>query len=532
MDRLVPFLFVAISVAGLLVLLSAVWSLIKAVRARGLRGLWAKNGGSAWSHFWYTPADPTLLGWIRLSCGAVTTYTLFAYSFQLQNFMGKDAWYDLDLRQEVVRNKPIVISQLSGRDFLEGVPSNPEEAAYKKAYKDKWGLYPPGPFPTTQEEMQELDQFRAAYGYDLRAFGLPMPRTDEESDYIKEYMTHPANIMRRPPPAYPASAEESQAIYDYMSRQNGIDPRLNFARGIPAWSIWFHVTDPTAMMVIHVLIVLVCFLFTIGFCTRITSALTWMFSLWYIHRDPVALFGVDTMMTILLLYLMIGPSGGAVSVDRLMARWWHGAKPGVLNRWRRLLGKQPLPESAVQPAAYSADPVPSVSANFAVRLLQIHVCIIYFVSAISKLQGAAWWNGTAVWGTLANFEFAPMALEIGGVQVYNEFLRFLGQYKLRLELFLTGACMFTLVFEMVYAFLIWRPSMRWPILWGAIILHGFIGLLMGLKTFALMMLVMNLAFVKREEIDRALHRLGSIVGLGRDRPASNARPRLEQVAAK
>ena len=53
-------------------------------------------------------------------------------------------------------------------------------------------------------------------------------------------------------------------------------------------------------------------------------------------------------------------------------------------------------------------PVKSVSANFALRLLQIHVCIIYAAAGLSKLPGAKWWDGTAIWYTIANFEFAPM----------------------------------------------------------------------------------------------------------------------------
>ena len=310
--------------------------------------------------------------------------------------------------------------------------------------------------------------------------------------------------MKKPPPAYPTTAKEKQAIFDYMAAHEGLDPRLAYAIGQPSWSIWFHVTDPQAMMVIHCLIILVTFLFTIGFCTRITSVLTWMTSLWYIHRDYLQLFGVDTMMMILLLYLMIGPSGAALSVDRLIARWWSRAKPGVINRWRALFRLPPLAAAAVQPCAYSPNPLPSVSANFAIRLLQIHLCIIYFVSGTTKLMGGAWWNGTAVWGTLANFEFAPMPFEINHVQVYNEFLRWLGSYELFLDSFLTGACWFTLAFEIGYAFLIWRPSTRWLFLAGAITLHGFIGLLMGLKTFSLMMLVMNMCFLRRDEVDRFL----------------------------
>ena len=64
---------------------------------------------------------------------------------------------------------------------------------------------------------------------------------------------------------------------------------------------------------------------------------------------------------------------------------------------------------------------------------------------------------------------------------------------------LTSGGLFTLVFEIGYAFLIWRPKLRWLFLGAAIILHGGIGLFMGLKTFSLMMLVMNMVFLRKEE---------------------------------
>jgi hypothetical protein len=188
-----------------------------------------------------------------------------------------------------------------------------------------------------------------------------------------------------------------------------------------------------------------------------------------------------------------------------LARWWSEAKPRIVNRWRAFWGLEP---AAIAPAPLPpAKPEPSVSANVAVRLIQIHVCIIYLVAGLAKLLGKAWWEGTAVWGTLANFEFAPMQYE-----AYNWVLRMFGKNRFAFELFLTVSAYFTLVFEIGYAFLIWRPSLRWVILGMAIILHGFIGLFMGLKTFSLMMLVMNMAFLKPSEVRWALSWFASKTG--------------------
>jgi len=62
------------------------------------------------------------------------------------------------------------------------------------------------------------------------------------------------------------------------------------------------------MAIVHGLIVLSPCCSTIGFCSRITTALSWFGSLCYIHRNPIGLFGVDTMVTILLFYLDVQPA--------------------------------------------------------------------------------------------------------------------------------------------------------------------------------------------------------------------------------
>src|SRR6202042_729331 len=107
-------------------------------------------------------------------------------------------------------------------------------------------------------------------------------------------------------------------ILEYM-RDWGYDYRELAHRGNYMWSIWFHVTDPTAMMCIHAGILVVMLMFALGFCTRVTSVLTWLAAVSYIQRSSITLFGGDTMMNILLIYLMIGPSGDALSIDRLLA---------------------------------------------------------------------------------------------------------------------------------------------------------------------------------------------------------------------
>jgi hypothetical protein len=444
-----------------------------------------------WEQFWFTPADPSLLGLIRITTGIIVVYTLFAYSFSLPEFMGEYAWQDMHMRMSTVRDLPVTAGPFGWTLEVPLPPPKTQfETAYVEDYMKKFHVTPPPPYPRNEDQAAKLEKFRLKYNVDVRIYGLPVPRDEDEWKYAEEYTETTKGF---PPPAFARDQAEAEAIYEYI-KNTGHDPRRVYTRGMRIFSLWFHVLDPNAMAVLHTLIVVCAFLFTIGFCTRLTSALTWFGSLCYIHRNPTMLFGVDTMVTILLLYLMIGPSGAAYSVDNLIARWWAKAKPGVVQGWFRFWRRSVPGLDQIAPAAAPVI-VPSVAANVAIRLLQINVCMIYFVAGISKLQGTSWWTGDAIWGTIGNFEFAPMKHSI-----YLDFLAFIGQHRWLYALIMTGGGMFTLTFEIAYIFLIWRPRLRWVFLASAILLHGLIGVLMGLGTFALVMLVMNMAFLRKEEV--------------------------------
>ena len=97
------------------------------------------------------------------------------------------------------------------------------------------------------------------------------------------------------------------------------------------------------------------------------------------RRVPVMLFGFDQIVAAWTLYLAAtGASGQALSVDRWLAR-------------RR-----------------SDSPEPTISANLALRLIQLHLCVIYGMAGLAKLQGPAWWNGTAFGMVLLTREFRSM----------------------------------------------------------------------------------------------------------------------------
>src|SRR6185437_4066225 len=131
--------------------------------------------------------------------------------------------------------------------------------------------------------------------------------------------------------------------------------------------------------------------------SRVTAVLAWVVLVSTVQRLPVALFGFDQILPTLALYLAAtGASGQAVSIDRFLARW-RVARADWSRRRRD--GRVP---------AGSGVPRPTVSANLALRLIQLHVCLVYGMAGLAKLQGPAWWNGMAMWGALASAEFRAL----------------------------------------------------------------------------------------------------------------------------
>jgi hypothetical protein len=356
------------------------------------------RGVRAWDRFWFTPADPTTLGLVRIFCGLIVLYVHLAYTYDLQDLFGAGAWLNLPAADVFRREAPWVAPPLD------------------------WAATPIPPAPTDGRELERVTAYAQRWG---------------------------------------------------------VDPRLTLAQGNRSWSVWYHVTDPTWMNVVHIGVLAVMALFTVGFCTRITAALTWLAALSYIHRGVTTLFGMDAMMAILLLYLMIGPSGAALSVDRLLER----------RRARR----------AGCPDGPASRPRPRVSANVVLRLMQVHFCIIYMAAGLSKLLGGSWWNGTALWWTLANYEFTPLRFPF-----YAEGLRWLCRHRWLWELVMTGGVVYTLALEISFPFLVWNPRRRGLMVIEAVLLHTGIALTMGLVGFGLLMLALVLSFVPAEAVHEVL----------------------------
>jgi hypothetical protein len=237
-----------------------------------------------------------------------------------------------------------------------------------------------------------------------------------------------------------------------------------------SFSYFDYIQSKWLLWTVHVLNLAVFFCLMVGLFSRTAAVLAFVSAVTYATRvTPGAFWGLDKINCMLAMYVMLGPCGARYSLDRLW-QLQRGAPPEV---------------------------PPSISANLAIRLIQIHLCIIYLFSGLAKLQGETWWTGVAVWFSIANQEYQSLDLT------------WLANYPAIMDL-LTHATVF---WELFYCCLIWPRLTRPWMLLGAVGVHGFIALGLGMKTFGLVMLIANLAFIAPATVRRWIDPLARRISL-------------------
>ena len=352
------------------------------------------------------------------------------------------------------------------------------EALVTKALRDQKEQFP--------EALDlDLEPERKVLARDLEELASTLPGTMttsvDERRYITYYLLELTPLLRdnlikfiRELPA--DNARRHEAI-DYLGYWNY--DKLKASRiGHPTFSFWFHITDPTEMALAHSAVLVVLIMFTLGLFTRVTAILTWFAAASYLHRNQQVLFGQDTMMNILLIYLMIANCGATFSLDRLINRY---------RAARASLGRSGTIDGATQ--RYLAVAPPSPSCGFAQRLLQIHFCFIYAASGLAKLKGDAWWNHTAYWDTLVNPEFTM--IHYGW---YQDMVRTMAASRPVYSVMAAIGVYFTLFTEISLPFVIWTRLRPYWIMLGCG-LHLGIGVFMGLLVFSLLMMTMLVSFM-------------------------------------
>ncbi len=212
------------------------------------------------------------------------------------------------------------------------------------------------------------------------------------------------------------------------------------------WSWYFSLGSSAAIRLLTAAWLVAAVCLTLGLITPLAALVSLVGLVSAANRAPLNTFGLDDTLGLLLVPLLVGPSGAVLSLDAALGR---------------------------------GDPRPSVRANVALRLLQVHLCAVYLFSGCGKLLGASWWEGTALWGAIANGQYRT--LDLTGLA--------------RHPLLVNALTLATLWWEVGYAALVWPRLTRPAVLAMAAPVHLGIGLAMGMMEFGLAMLAANLAFI-------------------------------------
>jgi hypothetical protein len=185
-----------------------------------------------------------------------------------------------------------------------------------------------------------------------------------------------------------------------------------------------------------------------GVLSRLATFVVWFVHLSFVHRNLAIAYGVDTISCFFLFYLLFADDRD----DRAY-------RPGDL---RAVLG------------------------SMAYRLSQIQVCIIYGYSGLKKLKGFMWWNGDAIWGSLA------------GPQLARWDFSWLAHFPLALA----GVTYLTVVWEIYFPVLVWIRPVRAPLLIVGLLLHLGIAVGLNLVFFAALMALTYVLFLDRATLSR------------------------------
>jgi len=185
-------------------------------------------------------------------------------------------------------------------------------------------------------------------------------------------------------------------------------------------------------------------LLLVGLFCRPAAIIAWFLHLCAAESGGLLAYGADNLMTTGLFYLMLSPLPDRYSLDHRLVKT-RPKDPQLLGFWR--------------------------------RVLQVHLCFVYFFGGLAKCLGSGWWDGTNLWRALTRPPFTIVPPDI------------LVRLKYLLPILGISICLI----ELGYVVFIWMKRTRLFWLVCILAMHVAIGLTMGLYLFALVMIVLNLA---------------------------------------
>ena len=216
----------------------------------------------------------------------------------------------------------------------------------------------------------------------------------------------------------------------------------------------------------------------VGLDTRIAALVVFVCVLSLERRSPFVFNSGDGLIRVIAFFLMLAPSGTALSLDR-----WRSAREKFWEFPAR--------------------------APWALRLMQVQLSILYLASVWAKLAGDAWNNGTAV----------SYALRLEDLKRFDAPL-WLANSELAINLLTYG----TLALEAAIGILVWNRTLRPYVLGLGVAMHLSIDLSLRVGYFSYALLVLYIAFLSSDWVSATAIRV-------RDRVRERAASRRPELAA-
>ena len=204
------------------------------------------------------------------------------------------------------------------------------------------------------------------------------------------------------------------------------------------------ITESIALSVTWWLLLAAGVFLVVGLFSRAAAIIAWFLHLCAVGSGELLLYGADIFTTIALFYLVVAPLPDSWTIDA---------------RWRRVKDRDPQLLGLCR------------------RVIQLHLCLVYFFGGLAKCLGAGWWNGLSIWRALTRPPFNVIPPDT----------------LVSWQAFLPVAGIAICIIETGYAFFIWPKRTRLVWLTCIIGMHIGIALTMGLYLFSFIMIVLNVA---------------------------------------
>ena len=205
-----------------------------------------------------------------------------------------------------------------------------------------------------------------------------------------------------------------------------------------------HIGEEAVLSVAWACLLCMGLLLLLGLFCRPAAIIAWFLHLCAAESGGLFAYGADNFMTMGLFYLMLSPLPDHYSFDQWLVKT-KPKDPQLLGFWR--------------------------------RVLQVHLCFVYFFGGLAKCLGSGWWDGSNLWRSLTRPPFNTISPDV------------LVRFKYALPILGISICLI----EVGYPIFIWMKKTRFFWLFCVLAMHVAIGLTMGLYLFALVMIVLNLA---------------------------------------